>query len=64
MTGLWQVSGKNNLSFRQMVVLDIRYSRRISPWQDLWILARTAPAVLGQFSKKQGRFLGIFNRGC
>lgn len=48
MTGLWQVSGKNRLTFRQMVALDIRYSRRITLWQDLMILAKTPWAILMQ----------------
>jgi lipopolysaccharide/colanic/teichoic acid biosynthesis glycosyltransferase len=46
MTGLWQVSGKNNLTFAQMVSLDILYSRLLSPWLDLKILVKTGPAVL------------------
>jgi lipopolysaccharide/colanic/teichoic acid biosynthesis glycosyltransferase len=48
MTGLWQVSGKNRLTFREMVCLDIRYAREASLWLDASILARTVPAVLGQ----------------
>ena len=48
MTGLWQVSGKNRLSFNQMVRLDIQYARRRSLWLDMSILLRTPLAVLGQ----------------
>lgn len=48
LTGLWQVSGKNRTTFEQMVRLDIDYSRRMSPWLDTWILARTLPAILRQ----------------
>jgi len=48
MTGLWQVSGKNRLTFRQMVALDIRYGRRLSFWEDLRIMACTPWAILGQ----------------
>ncbi len=51
MTGLWQVSGKNSLSFKQMIRLDIRYSRNLSPWLDLKILFYTVPAILGMVSK-------------
>lgn len=47
MTGLWQVSGKNRLSFQDMVRLDIQYGRRRSIWLDLWILAST-PVVVAQ----------------
>ena len=45
LTGLWQVSGKNRLTFEQMVHLDIEYTRRLSPWQDLKIMAMTVPAL-------------------
>jgi lipopolysaccharide/colanic/teichoic acid biosynthesis glycosyltransferase len=46
LTGLWQVSGKNELSFQQMIRLDIEYSRRMSLWYDLWIILRTFPTVI------------------
>jgi lipopolysaccharide/colanic/teichoic acid biosynthesis glycosyltransferase len=45
MTGLWQVSGKNRLSFDEMVRLDIRYARRMSLWLDLLILLKTPVAI-------------------
>jgi len=45
MTGLWQVSGRSKLTFRQMVELDIAYGEAWSLWQDLVILARTPLAV-------------------
>ncbi len=48
MTGLWQVSGKNKLSFSEMVRLDIRYVRERSLWLDGKILFRTPLAILGQ----------------
>ena len=48
MTGLWQVSGKNRLTFREMVALDIRYSREKSFFLDLKILVLTLPAILKQ----------------
>jgi lipopolysaccharide/colanic/teichoic acid biosynthesis glycosyltransferase len=46
LTGLWQVSGKNDLSFSQMIRLDIRYSRNISFINDLKIVLLTIPTVL------------------
>ncbi len=46
MTGLWQVSGKNDLSFTEMVGLDLKYIRERSVWLDLCILARTVWVVL------------------
>jgi lipopolysaccharide/colanic/teichoic acid biosynthesis glycosyltransferase len=45
-TGLWQVSGKNETTFSQMIRLDIVYIRQRSPWLDLVILLRTIPALL------------------
>lgn len=47
MTGLWQVSGKNGLTFRQMVRLDVIYSRGKSARAYLTIIFRT-PIVLAQ----------------
>ncbi|MHC4437270.1 MAG: sugar transferase [Planctomycetota bacterium] len=46
MTGLWQVSGKNLLSFEEMVRLDIRYTRSMSLWMDLLILLKTPVAIV------------------
>ncbi len=46
MTGLWQVSGKNSLSFEQMIDLDIRYVEKLSLRMDLWIIARTFLVLL------------------
>jgi lipopolysaccharide/colanic/teichoic acid biosynthesis glycosyltransferase len=45
-TGLWQVSGKNNTTFTEMIELDIQYVVRRGVWLDLAILLRTIPAVL------------------
>jgi lipopolysaccharide/colanic/teichoic acid biosynthesis glycosyltransferase len=46
MTGLWQVSGKNDLTFKQMVRLDISYIKSLSLWNDIKIMFRTVPAVI------------------
>jgi exopolysaccharide biosynthesis polyprenyl glycosylphosphotransferase len=45
-TGLWQVSGRNRLSFEEMVQLDVRYLEDWSLTGDLKILMRTLPALL------------------
>jgi exopolysaccharide production protein ExoY len=45
-TGLWQVSGRNDLSYRRRVVLDTVYSRSKSLRTDLFVLSRTIPAVV------------------
>jgi lipopolysaccharide/colanic/teichoic acid biosynthesis glycosyltransferase len=46
LTGLWQVSGRNEKSYEEMVALDIEYARRRTIWLDVKILARTALVVL------------------
>ncbi len=45
-TGLWQVSGRNRLSFDEMVRLDLRYLEDWSLVGDLKILIRTLPALV------------------
>ncbi|MGR3465073.1 sugar transferase [Limimaricola sp.] len=45
-TGLWQVSGRNDTSYDQRVQLDAEYRQRISPRTDLAILLRTVGVVL------------------
>ncbi len=44
-TGLWQVSGRNSLSFEEMVRLDIRYIEDWSLAEDFRIIVRTIPAL-------------------
>jgi lipopolysaccharide/colanic/teichoic acid biosynthesis glycosyltransferase len=46
LTGLWQVSGRCDLSVEQMIALDIEYVQRRSLRLNLLILLRTLPAVL------------------
>lgn len=47
LTGLWQVSGRSDLTFDEMVLLDIYYVENWSWLFDLSILLRSFPAVLG-----------------
>jgi lipopolysaccharide/colanic/teichoic acid biosynthesis glycosyltransferase len=46
MTGLWQVSGRSELTFQDWVQLDLRYIDHWSLRLDLSLLLRTFPAVL------------------
>ncbi len=46
MTGLWQVSGKNKTTFKEMIRLDIAYVRGMSLGLDIRILLRTIPTIL------------------
>ena len=48
MTGLWQVSGRIDLSFDDLVRLDFYYLENWSIWLDISILAKTLPAVLAR----------------
>ncbi|MBN9692890.1 MAG: sugar transferase [Verrucomicrobia bacterium] len=48
LTGLWQVSGKNRLSFPEMIRLDECYIATVSPLLDLKILLKTPWAILSQ----------------
>jgi lipopolysaccharide/colanic/teichoic acid biosynthesis glycosyltransferase len=48
LTGLWQVSGRAQLGFADMLDLDVEYAHRCCPWLDLVILARTPRALLGR----------------
>jgi Undecaprenyl-phosphate galactose phosphotransferase WbaP len=45
-TGLWQVSGRNDTTYRTRVALDCVYASRRSAWLDLKVLFCTIPAVL------------------
>jgi lipopolysaccharide/colanic/teichoic acid biosynthesis glycosyltransferase len=45
-TGLWQVSGRNNVSYAKRVRLDAAYARKWCLALDFWILWRTVPAVI------------------
>lgn len=45
-TGLWQVSGRNDVSYQQRVEMDRYYICNWSVWFDIWILVKTVPVVL------------------
>lgn len=51
-TGLWQVSGRNDVSYAQRVKMDSWYVRNWSLWHDIAILFKTVPALL----KRQGAY--------
>lgn len=46
MTGLWQVSGKNQTSFEEMIELDLRYIEQMSLSNDLQIIFRTVKVLV------------------
>lgn len=45
-TGLWQVSGRSEITFEQRVDLDVYYVRNWSTWLDIVLLSRTVRCVL------------------
>jgi Undecaprenyl-phosphate galactose phosphotransferase WbaP len=45
-TGLWQVTGRSELTYEERVRLDMNYIRNYSIWIDLQIVIQTIPAVL------------------
>ena len=46
MTGLWQISGRNDTTYEERVSLDEYYVRHWSVWMDVYILIRTLWTVL------------------
>jgi lipopolysaccharide/colanic/teichoic acid biosynthesis glycosyltransferase len=48
LTGLWQVSGRNERTYDEMVRMDIEYAERASLLVDLSILARTVPILISR----------------
>lgn len=45
-TGLWQISGRNDTSYKERVELDFFYVSNWTVWLDIWILAKTVPVVI------------------
>jgi lipopolysaccharide/colanic/teichoic acid biosynthesis glycosyltransferase len=46
LTGLWQISGRSELGFMEMVLLDLYYAEHETIFLDLWIILNTIPVVL------------------
>jgi len=46
LTGYWQVNGKNNTTFKEMIDMDLFYVRNMSIWLDLTIMLRTIPTLI------------------
>lgn len=45
-TGLWQISGRNNTTYAERVAFDHYYINNWSVWMDIWILIKTVPVAL------------------
>jgi lipopolysaccharide/colanic/teichoic acid biosynthesis glycosyltransferase len=48
MTGLWQIAGRSNLPYDDLVRLDFYYLENWSLWLDITILVKTVPAVFAR----------------
>lgn len=48
LTGLWQISGRNDVSYDARVAFDREYVENWSLSSDVWIIVRTVPAVCAQ----------------
>jgi len=48
LTGLWQISGRNDVSYDARVAFDREYVENWSLTSDVWIIVRTVPAVCAQ----------------
>ncbi|PCJ19397.1 MAG: hypothetical protein COB04_05750 [Gammaproteobacteria bacterium] len=46
MTGLWQISGRANLSFSEQIDLDLHYVEHANLWMDTKIIVLTIPAII------------------
>ena len=50
-TGLWQVSGRNDISYDERIGLDLEYMQTVSFFKDLELVAKTGTAVLSRTGK-------------
>jgi len=55
MSGLWQISGKNSTTFKEMTRFDIRYSSKLSLVLDAKIILFTVPAILGMVFNRHSK---------
>jgi lipopolysaccharide/colanic/teichoic acid biosynthesis glycosyltransferase len=50
LTGYWQVNGKNNTTFKQMIAMDLFYVQNMSIFLDLSIMLKTVPVLAGELA--------------
>jgi lipopolysaccharide/colanic/teichoic acid biosynthesis glycosyltransferase len=53
LTGYWQVNGKNETTFAEMIEMDIWYTKNLSLFLDIEIIFRTLPAILAEVLKRK-----------
>ena len=54
LTGLWQVSGKNRTTFKEMIRLDVAYAKKRAFLLDVKIFLKTIPAIVDQVANRNG----------
>ena len=64
LTGYWQVNGKNNTTFNEMIAMDIFYIRNMSAAADLRIMFRTPSVLIDQAKKCLASRFGIASRSA
>jgi lipopolysaccharide/colanic/teichoic acid biosynthesis glycosyltransferase len=62
LTGLWQVSGKNRTTFREMMSLDIRYAKKRGFLLDVKIFLKTLPAIARQVADRPSHVEEAYER--
>jgi len=64
-TGLWQISGRNDIAYSERVDMDVAYSRNWSLWLDIVIILKTVPTLrvadLRVADLRAADLIGIFN---
>jgi lipopolysaccharide/colanic/teichoic acid biosynthesis glycosyltransferase len=55
LTGYWQVNGKNNTTFSEMIEMDLHYGERMSVFLDIMIMLKTFPALIEQVLESQSK---------
>ncbi|MBN8567968.1 MAG: sugar transferase, partial [Flavobacteriales bacterium] len=45
-TGVWQVTGRGSVSFKDSIILDLYYVNNITPWLDLQLIFKTIPVMV------------------
>jgi lipopolysaccharide/colanic/teichoic acid biosynthesis glycosyltransferase len=53
-TGLWQVSGRNDIPYPRRVQIDLYYANDKNLWMDMWIIFKTIGVVI--FPKNNGAY--------
>jgi undecaprenyl-phosphate galactose phosphotransferase len=45
-TGVWQITGRGSVSFKDSIILDLYYVNNVTPWLDLQLIFKTIPVMI------------------